>query len=145
MKRTTKHFKADSLSDAAAALTYYGLLAIFPALLALVSNLGLVGSSATKPLLDHLRDRGPGSALPGLECNFEPERGRAIAARHHPRKSPILRPRSPEVSWSVVHQRAARAGTLSRSVGGQGDGDVMRGEGCQGQGVEHLVEAEPAG
>ncbi|MFD9466691.1 YihY/virulence factor BrkB family protein [Streptomyces sp. NPDC060027] len=62
LKRTTKQFKADSLSDAAAALTYYGLLAIFPALLALVSILGLVGSSATKPLLDHLRDLGPGSA-----------------------------------------------------------------------------------
>ncbi|MFJ2582907.1 YihY/virulence factor BrkB family protein [Kitasatospora aureofaciens] len=61
LKRTTKQFKADSLSDAAAALTYYGLLAIFPALLALVSILGLVGSSATKPLLDHLRDLGPGS------------------------------------------------------------------------------------
>ncbi|MEV7772432.1 YihY/virulence factor BrkB family protein [Kitasatospora sp. NPDC086791] len=61
LKRTTKQFKADSLSDAAAALTYYGLLAIFPALLALVSILGLVGSPATKPLLDHIRDLGPGS------------------------------------------------------------------------------------
>lgn len=61
LKRTTKQFKADSLSDAAAALTYYGLLAIFPALLALVSILGLAGSSATTPLLDRLRDLGPGS------------------------------------------------------------------------------------
>ncbi|MEU4117755.1 YihY/virulence factor BrkB family protein [Kitasatospora sp. NPDC028055] len=62
LKRTTKQFKADSLSDAAAALTYHGLLAIFPALLALVSILGLIGSSATKPLLDHIRNLGPGSA-----------------------------------------------------------------------------------
>ena len=61
LKRTTRQFKADYLRDAAAALTYYGLLAIFPALLALVSILGLIGSSATKPLLDHLRDLGPGS------------------------------------------------------------------------------------
>ncbi|MBV6696637.1 YihY/virulence factor BrkB family protein [Kitasatospora aureofaciens] len=80
LKRTTKQFKADSLSDAAAALTYYGLLAIFPALLALVSILGLVGSSATKPLLDHLRDLGPGSVrqiLTTVVQQLQADQGRA--------------------------------------------------------------------
>ncbi|MFL5884929.1 MAG: YhjD/YihY/BrkB family envelope integrity protein, partial [Thermoleophilaceae bacterium] len=51
LKRTVREFKEDNLTDWAAALTYYGILAIFPALLALVSVLGLVGSSATQPLL----------------------------------------------------------------------------------------------
>ena len=47
LKRTFTEFKEDNLSDSAAALTYYGLLAIFPALIALVSIVGLVGNPAT--------------------------------------------------------------------------------------------------
>lgn len=39
-----REFKADNLQDWAAALTYYGMLAIFPALLVLVSLLGLLAS-----------------------------------------------------------------------------------------------------
>ena len=42
------------MTDWAAALTYYGILSIFPALLVLVSVLGLVGGSATQPLIDNL-------------------------------------------------------------------------------------------
>ena len=38
-----------------------------------------------------------------------------------------------------------RGRSLWRSVNGQGNGGVVRGEGGHGQGVEHLVEAEPAG
>src|SRR5439155_1060278 len=45
-----------------AALTYYGILAIFPALLALVSILGLIGNSATQPLIDNLGKVAPGPA-----------------------------------------------------------------------------------
>jgi membrane protein len=62
LKRTGKEFSADNLTDWAAALTYYGVLAIFPALIALVSILGLVGSSATQPLLDNLGKVAPGPA-----------------------------------------------------------------------------------
>lgn len=51
---------ADRLTDAAAALTYYGVLAIFPALLATVSILGLFGSRAIDPLLDNLGTIAPG-------------------------------------------------------------------------------------
>jgi membrane protein len=62
LKRTFREFKADNLTDWAAALTYYGVLAIFPALIALVSILGFVGPSATQPLLDNLGKVAPGPA-----------------------------------------------------------------------------------
>jgi membrane protein len=61
-KRTLTEFRADNLTDLAAALTYYGVLAIFPAIIALVSILGLVGHSATQPLINHLDKLGPGPA-----------------------------------------------------------------------------------
>jgi membrane protein len=62
LKRTVREFREDNLTDWAAALTYYGILAIFPALLALVSVLGLVGDSATQPLIDNLGAVAPGPA-----------------------------------------------------------------------------------
>ena len=62
LKRTVKEFKEDNLTDWAAALTYYGVLAIFPALIVLVSILGLVGESATQPLIDNLGTVAPGPA-----------------------------------------------------------------------------------
>src|SRR3954467_4591844 len=62
LRRTLKEFKKDNLTDWAAALTYYGVLSIFPMLLALVSSLGLVGKSATKPLIDNLGNVAPGPA-----------------------------------------------------------------------------------
>src|SRR4051812_46093478 len=62
LKRTVREFKDDNLTDWAAALTYYGILAIFPAILALVSVLGLLGSSATQPLIDNLSTVAPGPA-----------------------------------------------------------------------------------
>jgi membrane protein len=62
LKRTVTEFKEDNLTDWAAALTYYGILAIFPALIVLVSILGLLGESATQPLLDNLGTVAPGPA-----------------------------------------------------------------------------------
>jgi len=62
LRRTFAEFREDELTDWAAALTYYGILAIFPALIALVSILGLIGTSATKPLLDNLGSFAPGPA-----------------------------------------------------------------------------------
>jgi membrane protein len=41
-KRTLKEFSEDNLTDWAAALTYYGVLALFPALIGLVSIVGLL-------------------------------------------------------------------------------------------------------
>ena len=62
LKRTISEFRNDNLTDWAAALTYYAVLAIFPALIALVSILGLVGDSATQPLIDNLEQVAPGPA-----------------------------------------------------------------------------------
>jgi len=62
LKRTVREFQDDGLTDWAAALTYYGVLAIFPAMTALVSVLGLVGASATDPLVDNLAGLAPGPA-----------------------------------------------------------------------------------
>src|SRR4051794_38735746 len=42
IKRTVKEFSEDNLTDWAAALTYYGVLALFPALIALLSIIGLL-------------------------------------------------------------------------------------------------------
>ena len=62
LKRTIREFKRDNLTDLAAALTYYGVLSIFPLLLVLVSILGLVGKSATQPLIDNVGTVAPGAA-----------------------------------------------------------------------------------
>ena len=62
LKRTVHEFRDDNLTDWAAALTYYGVLAIFPALIVLTSVLGLIGESATQPLLDELGKIAPGPA-----------------------------------------------------------------------------------
>ncbi len=62
MKGTLKEFKKDELTDRAAALTYYGILALFPALLALVSLLGVVGPSVTQRVLDNIQQLAPGPA-----------------------------------------------------------------------------------
>jgi membrane protein len=62
LKRTAKEFQDDQLTDLAAGLTYYAVLAIFPALIALVSILGLIGDSATQPLIDNVEALAPGPA-----------------------------------------------------------------------------------
>jgi membrane protein len=62
LKRTGREFSRDNLTDWAAALTYYGILSIFPALLALISILGLFGKSATQPLITNLGSVAPGPA-----------------------------------------------------------------------------------
>ncbi len=61
-KRTLREFKEDNLTDLAAALTYYGILAIFPAVIALISIVGLVGHSATNTLINNLDKLAPGTA-----------------------------------------------------------------------------------
>jgi membrane protein len=62
LKRTAKAFRDDELTDYAAALTYYAVLSIFPALIALVSILGLVGDSAIEPLIENVESLAPGPA-----------------------------------------------------------------------------------
>src|SRR5512132_2391010 len=80
LKRTMSEFKDDKLTVWAAALTYYGILAIFPAIIALVSILGLVGTSATQPLLDNVAKVAPGPAkdiLTSAIQNLQKGRGSA--------------------------------------------------------------------
>jgi membrane protein len=60
LKRTVREFQHDNLTDWAAALTYYGVLSIFPGLLVLVSLLGLFGEATTQPLIDNLSAIAPG-------------------------------------------------------------------------------------
>lgn len=64
LKRTFTEFSEDNLSDWAASLTYYGLLALFPAIIALVGLLGLLGDphSTTKTVTQIVTKIGPKSA-----------------------------------------------------------------------------------
>jgi membrane protein len=64
LKRTATEFSEDNLTDWAAALTYYGLLSLFPALIALVAILGLFGDpeSTTSTITDAVTAIGPSSA-----------------------------------------------------------------------------------
>ena len=60
LKRTVKEFRADNLTDWAAALTYYGILVDLPGPAGAGAVLGLIGESATQPLLDNLASVAPG-------------------------------------------------------------------------------------
>jgi membrane protein len=64
LKRTFTEFREDNLMDWAAALTYYGLLSLFPALIALVSLVGLFGDpeTTTSSITDIVTSIGPQSA-----------------------------------------------------------------------------------
>jgi YihY family inner membrane protein len=61
VKRTFTVFRIDNLSDWGAALTYYSVLSIFPALLVLISLIDLAGQSTIQELLDNLGQVAPGS------------------------------------------------------------------------------------
>jgi membrane protein len=62
LKRTVVEFKEDNLTDWAAALTYYGILALFPGLLVLISLIGLAGANTAQSLIDNIASSAPGSA-----------------------------------------------------------------------------------
>jgi membrane protein len=62
LRRTLREFNGDHLTDLAAALTYYGVLAIFPMLIVIVSVLGLLGNSVTQSLINNLGAIAPGAA-----------------------------------------------------------------------------------
>jgi membrane protein len=64
LKRTLTEFSEDNMTIWAAALTYFGLLSLFPALIAMVSIVGLVGDpqATTKTLTDIVSSLGPSTA-----------------------------------------------------------------------------------
>lgn len=84
-KKTFREFTKDQCPDLAAALTYYGVLSMFPALLALVSLLGIFGQAekTTAAMLEIAQGIAPGSTLdiirqPVEELTSSPTAGFAL-------------------------------------------------------------------
>ena len=68
-ERTLTEFQEDNLTDWAAALTYYGLLSLFPALIAMVSLIGIFGdpTTTTQKLTEIITEIGPESGAETFE------------------------------------------------------------------------------
>jgi membrane protein len=62
LRGTVKEFREDNLSDWAAALTYYAVLALFPGLLVLVSLVGLAGPATVNTLTENVTQLAPAQA-----------------------------------------------------------------------------------
>jgi membrane protein len=60
--RTVGEFIDDELTDRAAALTYYGILSLFPGLVVLVSLLGVLGRGTTAAVVANIKALTPGPA-----------------------------------------------------------------------------------
>ncbi len=73
VKRTAKEFQDDNLTDWAAALTYYAVLAMFPGLIVLVALIGLLGQypETTNAMLDVVGQVGPASAVDTFRAPIE--------------------------------------------------------------------------
>ena len=69
LKKTVREFSDDQCTDLAAALTYYGVLALFPGVIAMMSLVGLVsdGPKTVQTILGVLEDIGAGSVASTLE------------------------------------------------------------------------------
>jgi len=80
LKRAVKQTQADELTDRAAALTYYGVLAIFPGMLVLVSIVGLLGHSTAQTLVDNLGQIAPGSVQSFLKTAVQNAQQQKTAA-----------------------------------------------------------------
>jgi membrane protein len=80
LRRSAKQFKRHDLSDRAAALTYFGVLAIFPGMLVLVSIFGLLGHSTTQSFLDNLQEIAPSGVNSFVRTVISQVQGRATAA-----------------------------------------------------------------
>jgi len=70
LRKTAREFSRDECTDLAAALTYYAVLAMFPAAIALISLVGLVGQGpqTVQTLLDVLRQAGAGSVVKTVDA-----------------------------------------------------------------------------
>ncbi len=72
LKRTVRRFREDNMTDWAAALTYYAVLSLFPALLVLVALLGVVGQeSAVDELVKVVEDLGSAQAAEAVRGPLE--------------------------------------------------------------------------
>jgi membrane protein len=79
-RRTLAEFKDDFLTDRAAALTYYGVQAVFPGILVLVALLGLLGKPATQPLISNLTRAAPSAVRTILQHAVSSLQGSHTAA-----------------------------------------------------------------
>jgi membrane protein len=68
LRRTVREFSTDQCTDRAAALTYYAVLSLFPALIVVVSLLGVFGQGqrTTDAMLQIVGDLAPASAVDTL-------------------------------------------------------------------------------
>ena len=96
LKRTVSEFQEDNLTDWAAALTYYGLLSLFPALIAMVSLIGIFGDPQTttaEPDRNHHRNRprigGRNLQGPDRIDHRKPDR-RRLRLRLRPRRRAVV-------------------------------------------------------
>ena len=73
LKRAFKKFQADEMTDHAAALTYYAMMSLFPALLVTVSMLGVLGDeSLVTKAVDYARQNGaPSEVVDALRSSLE--------------------------------------------------------------------------
>ena len=122
-----KEFSEDNMTDWAAALTYYGVLSIFPALIAMVSLVGLVrrsGRRRPRRSPTSSRQLGPKSAADTFAGPIEsvtsnrgrvrdPADRRPRAARSGRRRATSARSRARPTS-SGRRRRAGRSGSSSR-------------------------------
>jgi membrane protein len=67
LRRTVREFQDDNLTDRAAALTYYGVLSLFPGILVLLTLVGLAGRNARQTLVENVRELAPGSLRQVIE------------------------------------------------------------------------------
>jgi membrane protein len=79
-RRAFVEFQDDNCTDWAAALTYYGVQALFPAAIVLVALVGLVsnGEQTVNAIIGLFKDLGAGSAIQALEGPIR----EVVAARH---------------------------------------------------------------
>lgn len=80
LRRAFKGYQSDQLSDRAATLTYFGVLAIFPGMLVLVSILGLLGHSQTQSLLHNIDQIAPGGVKSFLDKVIHQAQSRQTSA-----------------------------------------------------------------
>ncbi|GGS31007.1 ribonuclease [Actinokineospora fastidiosa] len=80
LRGTLRGFAKDKLTDWAAALTYYAVLSIFPAIVVVTSLTALLGPSATASLVDNIQAIVPGQAAEILTTAVEELKGSASVA-----------------------------------------------------------------
>lgn len=113
LRKTAREFSRDQCTDLAAALTYYAVLSLFPALLAVVSLLGVFGqgqktTDAVLKMVDDLGISGRGRRSPTACCR------RMTLADTSSGTACARCARSQWAGW--VHDDGGLMGTLIRSA-----------------------------